>query len=89
MYKVECLQTRDGLDYVVRDHDGKIIGKFECERFANAFKEYKEQNEIQGGRRRLSSSKGTRRRRGSRLEDTDQDGTLSALKDTHRPQGQS
>ena len=42
MYKVDCIQTNDGLDYVVRDHNDRIIGRFECEQFARAFKEYKE-----------------------------------------------
>lgn len=61
MYTIDCIQTKDGLDYVVKDHDDRIIGRFECEQFAKAFNEYKEKYEIQGRRRRISSGKGTRR----------------------------
>ena len=63
MYKVDCIYSDNGIDYVVRDNNDRIIGKFDCEKFAQYFADIKnrEKNEISNRQGRNNSNKSAQR----------------------------
>jgi hypothetical protein len=59
MYKVDSRIINGKPEYLVLDGKGKIVGIFECEKFADYFREIKEKDEICRGKRRIRSYKRT------------------------------